>query len=104
MKYAHSSFFAAAILLLNIPATVATAAEPGTSCEFRPVLLEEFDEETAPNSTYRDHHLQPAWSGALDRSHALERRFRRCAVHGSSSPWPLQHEGRNPFDHSLEEQ
>ena len=49
MKYAHSSFFAAAILLLNIPATIATAAEPGTSCEFRPVLLEEFDEETAPN-------------------------------------------------------
>jgi beta-glucanase (GH16 family) len=49
MKYAHSSFFAAAILLLNIPGTVATAAAPGTSCEFRPVLLEEFDEETAPN-------------------------------------------------------
>ena len=63
MKYAHSSFFAAAILLLNIPATVATAAEPGTSCEFRPVLLEEFDEETAPNrriETITSNRLGPA--------------------------------------------
>jgi beta-glucanase (GH16 family) len=63
MKYAHSSFFAAAILLLNIPATIATAAEPGTSCEFRPVLLEEFDEETAPNrriETITSNRLGPA--------------------------------------------
>lgn len=44
-----SYHIAVVIVLLNMPVAGTRAAEPGKSCELRPVLLEEFDEETAPN-------------------------------------------------------
>jgi beta-glucanase (GH16 family) len=82
MKLSHSGCFAAAILLLNIPATSALAAEPGTSCEFRPVLIEEFNEETAPNrriETIASNRLGPArwtahtpWNGDFGDAQFLD--------------------------------
>ena len=64
---------AATLFTLNIPVAHATSAERSSSCELRPVFIENFDEETAPNrriesiSAYR---LGPArwtahtpWSG-----------------------------------------
>jgi beta-glucanase (GH16 family) len=49
MKNSHSSYIAVAFVLLNLSAAGATAAETGKSCDLRPILMEEFDEETAPN-------------------------------------------------------
>jgi beta-glucanase (GH16 family) len=49
MKNSHSGYIAVAFVLLNLFAAGATAAETSSSCEFRPVMIENFDEETAPN-------------------------------------------------------
>src|SRR6266849_7632350 len=48
-KNSHSGYIAVAFALLNLSAAGATAAETSSSCEFRPVMIENFDEETAPN-------------------------------------------------------
>jgi beta-glucanase (GH16 family) len=48
MKHSHWVGVAVAVFLVA-DSSAATAAESGKSCEFRPILLEEFDEETAPN-------------------------------------------------------
>jgi Glycosyl hydrolases family 16 len=49
MKNSHSGCLAVAFIVLSLPSAGAMAAEAGKSCELRPVLLENFDEETAPN-------------------------------------------------------
>jgi beta-glucanase (GH16 family) len=47
MKNLPVSFLA--VILVTVPAAYAVSAETSKSCELRPVLIENFDEETAPN-------------------------------------------------------
>jgi hypothetical protein len=49
MKNSHLGYVAVAFVLLNLSAAGATAAQTSSSCELRPVMIENFDEETAPN-------------------------------------------------------
>ncbi len=49
MKYRVTCFLAASLAALNVTAARAASAETSGSCELRPVMLENFDEETAPN-------------------------------------------------------
>src|SRR5882762_11827271 len=49
MKNSPLGFLAAALVTLNIPGAHAASAQTSSSCEFRPVMIENFDEETAPN-------------------------------------------------------
>jgi hypothetical protein len=49
MKNAPLGFLAVALVTFNVPATYAAAAEPSKSCELRPVMIENFDEESVPN-------------------------------------------------------
>jgi Glycosyl hydrolases family 16 len=73
MKNSILGLLAAALATLSVSAAYAASAETSSSCELRPVFIENFDEETAPNrriesiSAYR---LGPArwtahtpWSG-----------------------------------------
>jgi hypothetical protein len=73
MKNSHSGCLAVAFIILSLSSASAMAAEANKSCELRPVLLENFDEETAPNRRIESiavQRLRPArwtahtpWSG-----------------------------------------
>jgi hypothetical protein len=49
MNNSPLGFLAAALVTLNFPMAHAASAETSSSCELRPVMIENFDEETAPN-------------------------------------------------------
>src|SRR5882762_775782 len=49
MKNALVGFLAAALVTLNVPVAYAASTGPSASCELRPVMIENFDEESAPN-------------------------------------------------------
>jgi hypothetical protein len=49
MKISPLGFLAAALVTLNVAVAHPASAQTSNSCELRPVLIENFDEETAPN-------------------------------------------------------
>ncbi|HXM36816.1 MAG TPA: glycoside hydrolase family 16 protein [Pyrinomonadaceae bacterium] len=49
MKISPLGFLAAALVTLNVTVAHPASAQTSNSCELRPVLIENFDEETAPN-------------------------------------------------------
>jgi Glycosyl hydrolases family 16 len=49
MKYRVTCFLAASLAASNVLAAHAASAETSSSCELRPVMLEDFNEQTAPN-------------------------------------------------------
>jgi hypothetical protein len=63
MKISPLGFLAAALVTLNIPVAHAASAQTSSSCELRPVMIENFDEETAPNrriESISSHRIGPA--------------------------------------------
>jgi beta-glucanase (GH16 family) len=73
MINSHLGFLAAALVVLRIPIADAASAETSGSCELRPVFIEDFNEDTAPNRRIESmsaHRIGPArwtthtpWSG-----------------------------------------
>src|SRR5260370_127305 len=49
MKRSSPGLSALALVALNVPIAYAASAQTPKSCELRPVMIEHFDEETAPN-------------------------------------------------------
>lgn len=49
MKNSRFGCLVVALVTLNVPFAHAASAQSSNSCELRPVMLENFDEETAPN-------------------------------------------------------
>lgn len=49
MKRPPFGLLIAGIVTLSVPAAVTVSGQAGNTCELRPVLIENFDEETAPN-------------------------------------------------------
>src|SRR5258708_2962854 len=49
MRISPLGFLAATLVIPNILVPQAASAQTSSSCEFRPVMIENFDEETAPN-------------------------------------------------------
>src|ERR1700730_935706 len=49
MRISPLGFLAATLVIPNILVPQAASAQTSSSCELRPVMIENFDEETAPN-------------------------------------------------------
>ncbi len=49
MKHAPLGLLAATVVIFNIPVAQAASTASSGSCELRPVMMEDFNEETAPN-------------------------------------------------------
>jgi beta-glucanase (GH16 family) len=63
MKNALVGFLAVALVILTVPVAYAASTEPSNSCELRPVMIEDFNEDTAPNRRIESisaHRLGPA--------------------------------------------
>src|SRR5712664_2877682 len=63
MKNSRLGSLAAALVTFNIPVPHAASAQTSSSCELRPVMIENFDEETAPNrriESISSHRIGPA--------------------------------------------
>lgn len=73
MRISPLGFLAATLVIPNILVPQAASAQTSSSCELRPVMIENFDEETAPNrriESISPHRIGPArwtahtpWSG-----------------------------------------
>src|ERR1700737_4067179 len=50
MKNLPLGFLATALLTLNVPIAHATSAETSSSCELRPVMIEDFNDESIPSN------------------------------------------------------
>src|SRR5712671_2253185 len=63
MRISPLGFLAATLVIPNILVPQAASAQTSSSCELRPVMIENFDEETAPNrriESISSHRIGPA--------------------------------------------